>query len=105
MRPTPGRSTSTASASTTSRPASASPAPHLRLHFQFYHLLPELNTLDNVLMPAYVGHTTAGWWKSRSKWRAGPGTLDRVGLSHRIKHRPRELRRRDAADGRLARSS
>jgi lipoprotein-releasing system ATP-binding protein len=60
--------------------------------FQFYHLLPELNTLDNVLMPAYIGHTTLGWWKSRSKLRAkAEELLRRVGLSHRMKHRPREL--------------
>src|SRR6478752_10608925 len=60
--------------------------------FQFYHLLPELNTLDNVLMPAFIGNSTLGWWKSRSKWRArAQELLRRVGLSHRIKHRPREL--------------
>jgi len=60
--------------------------------FQFYHLLPELNTLDNVLMPAYIGHTTLGWWKARSTLRAkAQELLRRVGLSHRIKHRPREL--------------
>jgi lipoprotein-releasing system ATP-binding protein len=60
--------------------------------FQFYHLLPELNTFDNVLMPAYIGHAVLGWWKSRSKWRARATELIRkVGLAHRMKHRPREL--------------
>jgi lipoprotein-releasing system ATP-binding protein len=60
--------------------------------FQFYHLLPELTTLDNVLMPAYIGHSVMGWWKNRAKWRArAEELLCKVGLSHRLKHRPREL--------------
>jgi lipoprotein-releasing system ATP-binding protein len=60
--------------------------------FQFYHLLPELTTLDNVLMPAYIGHSVLGWWKSRAKWRGrAEELLKRVGLGHRLKHRPREL--------------
>lgn len=60
--------------------------------FQFYHLLPELNTLDNVLMPAYISHSVLGWWKSRAKWRGrAEELLKKVGLSHRLKHRPREL--------------
>ena len=60
--------------------------------FQFYHLLPELSTLDNVLMPAYIAHSTLSWWKSRSKWRArAKELLTKVGLSHRLTHRPREL--------------
>src|SRR5262249_30096865 len=60
--------------------------------FQFYHLLPELTTLDNVLMPAYIAHSTLGWWKSRSKWRQrAEGLLRKVGLAHRLRHRPREL--------------
>ena len=37
--------------------------------FQFYHLLPELNTVDNVLMPAYINQSTMGWWKTRREWR------------------------------------
>src|SRR5436189_5868366 len=30
--------------------------------FQFYHLLPEMNTLENVLTPAMITHSVWGWW-------------------------------------------
>ena len=60
--------------------------------FQFYHLLPELSTLENVLMPMMVG--TSIWeWRGRrreAKMRATE-ILERVGLGHRLKHKPREL--------------
>ena len=60
--------------------------------FQFYHLLPELNMLDNVLMPAYIGHSVLSWWQTRRQWRKrAEELLNKVGLSHRLKHRPREL--------------
>jgi lipoprotein-releasing system ATP-binding protein len=60
--------------------------------FQFYHLLPELTALDNVLMPAYIAHSTLGWWKSRREWRRrAEELLHRVGLGHRAKHKPREM--------------
>jgi lipoprotein-releasing system ATP-binding protein len=60
--------------------------------FQFYHLLPELTTIDNVLMPAYIHHTFLNWWKTRAQWRRrAEDLLKKVGLSHRLKHRPREL--------------
>ncbi|HVK18342.1 MAG TPA: ABC transporter ATP-binding protein [Fimbriiglobus sp.] len=60
--------------------------------FQFYHLLPELTALDNVLMPAYIAHSTVGWWRSRREWRRrAQELLDRVGLGHRVKHKPREM--------------
>ena len=60
--------------------------------FQFYHLLPELSALDNVLMPAYVAESVFGWWRSRKAWRKRAEELmDRVGLSHRKTHKPREL--------------
>ncbi len=60
--------------------------------FQFYHLLPELTTLDNVLMPAYIQHSVMGWWGARREWRKrATELLEKVGLGHRLKHRPREL--------------
>jgi lipoprotein-releasing system ATP-binding protein len=60
--------------------------------FQFYHLLPELTALDNVLMPAYIAHSALGWWQGRGRWRRrAEELLRKVGLAHRMKHRPREL--------------
>ena len=60
--------------------------------FQFYHLLPELSALDNVLMPAYIAHSTVGWWRARREWRGrAEELLHRVGLGHRVRHKPREL--------------
>jgi lipoprotein-releasing system ATP-binding protein len=60
--------------------------------FQFYHLLPELSTLENVLTPAMIAHSVLGWWaRRRDMRRRGLELIDRVGLSHRVQHRPREL--------------
>ncbi|MCO6436630.1 MAG: ABC transporter ATP-binding protein [Phycisphaerae bacterium] len=60
--------------------------------FQFYHLLPELNVLENVLAPWLVRYSGWNWWKHRGEARrAATELLDRVGLSERLKHRPREL--------------
>jgi len=60
--------------------------------FQFYHLLPELSTLENVLMPQMIAHSLWGWLgKRRSLRRRAAEMLERVGLGHRLSHRPREL--------------
>jgi lipoprotein-releasing system ATP-binding protein len=60
--------------------------------FQFYHLLPELTTLENVLMPQMIAHSVFGWWAQRRELkRRGIEWLERVGLGPRRKHRPREL--------------
>jgi lipoprotein-releasing system ATP-binding protein len=60
--------------------------------FQFYHLLPELTTLQNVMMPAMVGNTVRSWWgKRRDAAKRATEILERVGLKHRLKHKPREL--------------
>jgi lipoprotein-releasing system ATP-binding protein len=60
--------------------------------FQFYHLLPELNALENVLSPALITHSFWSWWGVRRDLkRRAAELLDRVGLAHRVRHRPCEL--------------
>lgn len=60
--------------------------------FQFYHLLPELNTLENVLVPQMIAHSVWGWMRrGRELRRRAAELLDQVGLGHRLRHRPREL--------------
>jgi len=60
--------------------------------FQFYHLLPELDALENVVMPQMIGRSVLRWlWKGRALRRRAADLLDRVGLSHRLTHKPREL--------------
>src|SRR5439155_5574547 len=58
----------------------------------FYHLLPELSTLENVMMPAMIGASLWKWWGKKKEIRKkAVDLLDRVGLAHRITHKPREL--------------
>src|SRR5262249_47520486 len=60
--------------------------------FQFYHLLPELNTLENVLVPQMISHSLRGWFGARRTLKArATELLRRVGLGPRLKHKPREL--------------
>jgi len=54
--------------------------------FQFHHLLPEFNALENVMMPALID----GRNDKNTVKRAGM-LLEKVGLSQRSKHRPGEL--------------
>jgi lipoprotein-releasing system ATP-binding protein len=58
--------------------------------FQFYHLLPELTVLENVLMAAMVKNGRYGYRRSRSEPDARE-LLEAFGLSHRLGHRPAEL--------------
>ncbi len=65
---------------------------HFGMIFQFYHLLPELTTLENVLAPLMIGHGVWSYLRHRKEHRASAmRILDLVGLSHRLKHTPREL--------------
>ncbi len=60
--------------------------------FQFYHLLPELSALENVMMPLLIRHGLFSYIRNRSTIRKeAEALLDRVGLSHRLTHYPSEL--------------
>jgi lipoprotein-releasing system ATP-binding protein len=60
--------------------------------FQFYHLLPELTALENVLSPLMISSSVWNYWRKRHEHtERAKELLNLVGLSHRLKHRPREL--------------
>jgi lipoprotein-releasing system ATP-binding protein len=60
--------------------------------FQFYHLLPELSTLENVLAPIMIRYGVFAYWRhKREHAERAKELLDLVGLSHRLTHKPREL--------------
>jgi ABC-type lipoprotein export system ATPase subunit len=60
--------------------------------FQFYHLLPELTVLENVVIAGMVRHSWAWFAASRADVnRAARSLLDAFGLSARLRHRPAEL--------------
>jgi len=60
--------------------------------FQFYHLLPELNVLENGLLPAKVDASVVQWMPRRSAMRdRAAEILQAVGLTERFRHRPKEL--------------
>ncbi|WP_313552006.1 lipoprotein-releasing ABC transporter ATP-binding protein LolD [Pseudomonas sp.] len=54
--------------------------------YQFHHLLPEFSALENVCMPLLIGATPI----SEARERAAQ-LLKRVGLGHRLSHKPTEL--------------
>ncbi|MBX3744672.1 MAG: ABC transporter ATP-binding protein [Verrucomicrobiae bacterium] len=54
--------------------------------FQAYHLLPELDALENVSLPARMARQPAAETLHRAR-----KMLSRVGLEHRLDHRPAEL--------------
>lgn len=54
--------------------------------FQFHHLLREFSALENVMMPLRIAGRDTGPSRARAQ-----ELLARVGLSHRVDHRPSEL--------------
>jgi lipoprotein-releasing system ATP-binding protein len=60
--------------------------------FQFYHLLPELTAIENVLISAMIGRSVFAWPGQRSMLRQrATQLLERMGLSHRLRHKPNRL--------------
>lgn len=60
--------------------------------FQFYHLLPELSALENVMAPLLIRHGAMSYLGRRAQLRADAARLlERVGLGHRLTHKPTEL--------------
>jgi ABC-type lipoprotein export system ATPase subunit len=60
--------------------------------FQFYHLLPELNVLENTMLAAMIERSWLGFQghKSEIKMRAKE-LLAELGMDKRLKHRPAQL--------------
>lgn len=60
--------------------------------FQFYHLLPELTALENVMLPAMIRFGIFTFPRTKEKvLRSARELLARVGLAHRMNHKPREM--------------
>jgi len=60
--------------------------------FQFYHLLPELDAVENVILPAMIGRSGLRWRSAARKLRTrAEETLGRFGLGERLSHRPGQL--------------
>ena len=65
---------------------------HFGMIFQFYHLLPELTALENVLVPALIAEGTLSYWFRRARHRRrAMEMLELVGIADRAKHKPREM--------------
>ncbi|QXI40076.1 lipoprotein-releasing ABC transporter ATP-binding protein LolD [Pseudomonas xantholysinigenes] len=54
--------------------------------YQFHHLLPEFTALENACMPLLIGKTPIPEARERAE-----ALLKRVGLGHRLNHKPAEL--------------
>ncbi|MCX7395188.1 MAG: ABC transporter ATP-binding protein [Planctomycetales bacterium] len=73
--------------------------------FQFYHLLPELSLMENVLCPLMIRHSIWGYWQRRREYHdRAREMIDRVGLGHRLTHKPSELSGGEMQRAAIARS-
>ncbi|WMW23464.1 ABC transporter ATP-binding protein [Methanolobus mangrovi] len=54
--------------------------------FQYHHLMPDFNALENVMMPLLIGGM-----KNKDAKRQASSLLEEVGLGDRMDHRPNQL--------------
>ena len=60
--------------------------------FQFYHLLPELNVLENTLLAPMIQFSWLGFRRRAGELRdRATAVLTDMGLGHRLRHRPNQL--------------
>ncbi|MDB5292458.1 MAG: Phosphonate-transporting ATPase [Phycisphaerales bacterium] len=60
--------------------------------FQFYHLLPEMNVLENTMLGPMIEFSTAGFRSRADELRdRAAGVLKQLGMDHRLKHKPNQL--------------
>jgi lipoprotein-releasing system ATP-binding protein len=60
--------------------------------FQFYHLLPELNVLENTLLAPMIENSWLAFRSKKSELKnSAAAVLEKMGLAHRVKHRPNQL--------------
>jgi len=65
---------------------------HTGFVFQFYHLIPELTALQNVLLAGMMTTSVLQYWRERKAAKqAAIDMLTQVGLGDRLRHRPAEL--------------
>jgi ABC-type lipoprotein export system ATPase subunit len=55
--------------------------------FQFYHLLPEFDVLENVIIPSLI----RSWWEKKKVSLYARSLLERLGLTERLHHTPNQL--------------
>lgn len=59
---------------------------HIGFVFQSFHLINSLNVMDNVMLPLLYRSMS-----NRERMEAARRVIERVGLSHRMKHHPSQL--------------